>query len=179
MNSTRRALLASLLIALTVSAGYALAGVPNVEVVTLLVFVSGYLLGARLGAVVGAVSMGAHSMFNAMGAAIPPILAAQVACYALIGTAGGVLGPALVRLGRLRAAVASCATGALLALFYQVVVGIVSFYTFTTESVLWAYLWAGVAFTSVQIVWNAALFLLALRPMLVVLRRHRMELKER
>ena len=51
MNSTRRALLASLLIALTVAAGQALAGVPNIELVTLLVFLSGFLLGRRTGAI--------------------------------------------------------------------------------------------------------------------------------
>jgi hypothetical protein len=179
MNATRRALLASLLIALTVAGGYALAGVPNIEVVTLLAFTSGYLLGPRLGALVGGVAMGAHSLFNVMGAAIPPVLAAQVVCYALVGAAGGVVGPLIVRLGGVVSALAAGATGAVLVIVYQVTVGVVSFYTFTSESMLWAYLWGGVAFATVQIVWNAALFLVTLRPMLSVLRRYRAELRER
>jgi len=178
MNSTRRALLASLMIALSVAGGYALAGVPNIEVVTLFVFTSGYLLGARTGALVGGVAMGVHSLFNVMGAAIPPVLAAQVACYALVGAAGGLVGPLLERTRGVVGAVAAGVVGAGLVFFYQVVVGIVSFYTFTSESLLWAYLWAGVAFASVQIVWNAALFLVVLRPALSVLRRYRAELRE-
>ena len=50
MLKTRKAIMASLLIALTVAVGFALAGVPNVELMTITVFIAGYLLGARLGA---------------------------------------------------------------------------------------------------------------------------------
>jgi hypothetical protein len=179
MNATRRALLASLLVALAVAAGYALAAVPNVELITLIVFLSGFLLGPGQGAAVGAASMAGHSLFNVMGAAIPPILIAQVGCYALVGLAGAVVGPALRRLRPLPAAVAGAVCGALLVLGYQVVVGVVSFYTFTGESVLWAYLWGGIVFSSIHILWNASLFCVVLRPTLVVLDRHRLELRGR
>lgn len=177
MNATRRALLASLLTALAIAAGYALAAIPNVELITLLVFVSGFLLGPGLGAAVGAAAMAGHSAFNVMGAAIPPILIAQVACYALIGVAGAVAGPALLRVPALPAAVLGAMTGGALVLGYQVVVGVVSFYTFTTESMLWAYLWGGIVFSSIHIAWNAAVFLVVLRPTLAVLERHRVELR--
>jgi hypothetical protein len=177
MKTTRRALLASLLVALAVAAGYALAAVPNVELLTLIVFISGFLLGPGRGAVVGAVAMAGHSLFNIMGAAIPPVLVAQVACYALIGLAGAVVGPPLRRLRPAPAAVVGALCGALLVLGYQLVVGTVSFYTFTGESVLWAYLWGGVVFSSIHMLWNASLFCVVLPPTLAVLDRHRLELR--
>jgi energy-coupling factor transport system substrate-specific component len=177
MNATRRTLLASLLTALAIAAGYALAAIPNVELITLLVFVSGYLLGPALGGGVGAVAMAGHSTFNVMGAAIPPILAAQVACYALVGAAGGVAGPAIRRLPPIPASIAAALCGGVLVVGYQVVVGVVSFYTFTGESVLWAYIWGGLVFSSIHVAWNVAVFLVVLRPTLSVLDRHRAELQ--
>lgn len=176
MNKTRRAVLASLLVALAIAVGYALAAVPNVELITLVVFLAGFLLGPVQGAAVGAVAMAGHSLFNVMGAAVPPILLAQVACYALVGVAGALAGPVIVRMGPLAAALAGAVCGALLVLGYQLVVGVVSFYTFAGESVLWAYIWGGIAYSFVHIVWNAALFMVTLRPALVVLERHRLEL---
>jgi hypothetical protein len=167
------------MIALCVAAGYALAAVPNVELITLLVFVSGFLLGRALGALVGALSMAGHSTFNVMGAAIPPILAAQVACYSLVGLAGATLGPHLLSAGRGAAALASALCAVALVLVYQVVVGVVSFYTFTGESMLWTYVWGGVVFSAVHIAWNAALFGVVLRPTLAVLDRHRHELRRK
>lgn len=176
MNTTRRALLASLLIALTVAAGQALAGIPNVELVTFLVFVSGYLLGPRAGAIIGGCAMGAHSTFNVMGAVVPPMLAAQVLVYASIGAAGGLVGPGIVRLRAPVRAVVACATGALLALVYQVIINLVAYLTFTSEDTLAAFIWGGLVFSAVQILWNAALFFFALGPTMSVVGRYRGEL---
>lgn len=177
MTSTRRALLTSLFIALVVAGGQALAAVPNVEVVTFLVFVAGFLLGPRLGALVGGVGMGAHSMFNVMGAAMVPVLAVQVASYAAVGFAGGVVGPWLAtRLGRIAGAAVACLAGAALVLGYQLLVNIATFYVFTNDATLWAYIWGGVVFSAIQILWNAGLFLVAMRPTLMVLERYRAEL---
>ena len=179
MTTTRRALLTSLLIALTVAAGQALAAVPNVEVVTFLVFVSGFLLGPRLGALVGGGAMLVHSLFNVMGAAMLPVLLVQVVCYATIGLVGAILGPMIARarnhlVGALIAAIA----GAVLVLGYQLPVNIATFYVFTNEAGLWIYIWGGLLFSAVQIVWNAGLFLVALRPTLAVLERYRGELQQ-
>jgi hypothetical protein len=175
MQRTRIALLASLMIALTVAAGQALAAVPNIELVTFLVFVSGYLLGVRFGAVIGACAMGAHSLFNVMGAAMIPVLVAQIVSYAFIGMAGGVIGPVLQRRSnRYLRAIGFGVVGGLLALAFKVVVNIASFYTFTGTG-LWAYIWGGIVFTAIQIGWNAILFLLSMTPTLAVLSRYRSE----
>jgi hypothetical protein len=178
MRTTRIVLLASLLSVMIYAIGQALAGIPNVELVTTLTFVSGYLLGPVWGALVGAAGMGAHSLFNVMGTVAPPVWLAQVVCFAAVGCAGGVLGPVIARVrGRTRAAVFAALTGVVLVLIYQLVVNIVAFYTFTNEVAVWVYVWGGVAFGAVQIAWNAVVFGVALPPMLRVLARYRRELR--
>ncbi len=160
MKRTRAALLSALLTALVFVAGQALAGVPNVELVTVLVFVAGYLLGPALGAVVGAAGMGAHSLLNVMGAVAPPVWVAQFVCYAVVGLVGGMLGPVLARMRRRGlASVLAAATGAALALFYQLVINAVTFFVFSSGVSVWVYVWGGIAFGAVQVAWNTAVFL--------------------
>lgn len=177
MRSTRLTLLACLLTALIYAAGVALAGIPNVEAVTLLVFLSGYLLGPWWGAVVGGVGMGAHSLFNVMGAAPPPVWIAQVVCYALIGLCGAWLGPRIARIeARTAQSIMAAITGVVVTFVYQLVVNVVSFLAFAASVSLWTYVWGGVVFAAVQLAWNAALFFVAAPPALRVLGRARREL---
>jgi hypothetical protein len=178
MRTTRVTLLACLLSALMYAAGQAFAGIPNVEVVTFLAFLSGYLLGPLVGAATAGAGMGAHSLFNAMGPAPPPVWVAQVACYALVGLAGARIGPWIARSdARTGPALAAAGAGAVLSLFYQIVVNAVSFVTFASGVKLWTYVWAGVAFGAIQVVWNAALFFAAAPPIMRVLARFRRELR--
>jgi hypothetical protein len=177
MRATRITLLACLLTALIYAAGVALAGVPNVEAITLLVFLSGYLLGPWWGMVVGGAGMGAHSLFNVMGAAPPPVWAGQIVCYALVGLCGAWLGPRIARIqARTAQGIAAAVTGVLLVFLYQSVANVVSFFSFAANVTLWKYLWGGLAFAAIQLVWNAALFFVAVPPALHVLARARREL---
>ena len=176
MKRTRLFLLASLLVAMIYATGAALAGVPNIELITALTFLSGYLLGPALGALVGAAGMGAHSLFNPLGAVAPPVWFVQMAAFALIGFAGGVWGPRIARMRVAPAAVASAALGALLVFIYQVAVNVVAFYTFTSDVDVWVYVWGGIAFAAVQLVWNVVVFGVAVPPMLRVLARQRRQL---
>ena len=170
-------LLACLLTALMYAAGQVLAGVPNVEAVTLLAFVSGYLLGPWWGAVASGAGMGAHALFNAMGATPPPVWITQVVCYALIGVAGSWLGPLIARIGtRTLQSLLSALSAVVLTFLYQVVVNIVSFFMFATHVPVWTYVWGGIAFAAIQLVWNAALFFAVVPPILNVLSRARREL---
>ena len=180
MNQTRRALLACLMVALTVAVGFALAGVPNVELMTLLVFLSGFLLGAGLGAGVGGTAMLLHSLFNPLGPAHPPLLAAQLIGFALIGVGGALVGPVVARMkAAWLSAAAAAVAGASLTVIYQVLVNVASFYTFAGDKAmakLPVYIWGGLAFTVLHVVWNTGVFLVAVRPMLSVLRTYRAEL---
>lgn len=177
MQRTRKALLASLLIATAVALGYALAGVPNIELMTVTVFVAGYLLGPAVGAAVGAVAIALYSTFNPLGAALPPLLAAQMSGFALTGLCGGLAGSALVGFrSRAVAAVGAGLLGLALTLFYQIVTNVVGFMLFTSEVALLKYVWAGIAFTAMHLVWNTVLFAIVLVPVLKVIRRYREEL---
>jgi hypothetical protein len=97
--STRRLSYAALMVALGLTGVYA-EQIPNFEVLTLVVFASGVMLGARDGAVVGIVTMLVYSLLNPYGPAHPLITVAQVAGEALAGVAGGI--SAGLGLGRIR-----------------------------------------------------------------------------
>src|SRR5262249_59235061 len=86
--STRRLSYAALLIAAGLTGVYA-ETIPNFEVLTLVVFCSGVLLGARDGGLVGAVTMLVYSLLNPYGAVHPLVTASQVAGEVLAGLAGG------------------------------------------------------------------------------------------
>jgi hypothetical protein len=167
------------MISLTVALGYVLAGLPNIELMTLTVVISGYLLGVRLGVVVGAASAAVHAVFNPLGASLPPLLVSQVVGFAAAGAAGGLFAPLIVRVPKRPAAVGLAAgLGFALTLFYDVVTSVGGYYTLGGGSSkgLTAFVVAGVAFTIMHVVWNTLLFLIVLRPMLAVLGRFRYEL---
>ena len=86
---------ASIFAALAIGVGYALLMVPNVELITTIVFCAGLWLGISWGIVVG---FTAEFIFSAMhpfgsGLAFPPMLAAQVIGMALVGMGGGLARP--------------------------------------------------------------------------------------
>jgi len=86
--SFRRLSYAALMVAVGLTGVYA-EPFPNFEVLTLVVFASGVLLGARDGALVGVLTEGAYTMLNPYGAAHPLVVLAQVTGMALAGMAGG------------------------------------------------------------------------------------------
>jgi hypothetical protein len=86
--SSRRLSYAALMVAAGLTGVYA-EQIPNFEVLTLVVFCSGVLLGARDGAWVGALSELVYSVLNPYGMAHPLVTAAQVTGLALAGVAGG------------------------------------------------------------------------------------------
>lgn len=92
---TERVAIGGMLTAMAVVLAHALAGVPNVELASLTVFVAGSQLGPLGGAQVGALAAVAISMTSPMGLPHPALLAAQVAGYASWGLAGGLAPPAL------------------------------------------------------------------------------------
>jgi hypothetical protein len=77
--------------------------IPNVEILTMTVFLSGALLGPLAGLLTGALSAFLFSTLNPLGQASPPLLAAQIISLAICGAVGGlprVPDPASIR-GRL------------------------------------------------------------------------------
>ena len=116
-----------------------------------------------------------------MGAAVPPVLASQIASGILVGSMGGLVGPRLLNIGsRLTASLAAGTVGFMLTFIFQVFVNVASFYAFMDEravSALWKYVFAGLVFTITHLVWNTGVFFLILMPLLSVLDRHRLEMR--
>lgn len=87
----REIILMAIFTALAIAGGLFLAQFPNIELVTVTIFLSGMVLGAMRGAIAGAVAEFLYSFFNPYGAAAPPLLVAQVISMALAGLTGGVI----------------------------------------------------------------------------------------
>ncbi len=114
--------LMAILTALAVALGMLLAHVPNIELVSFTVFVSGAVLGRGRGACLGMIAMGIYSGANPVGSGlgIPPMFIAQVLAMAFIGFVGGSLGGAWRTGGGLRHVVLAAVTGFVLTGVYQV-----------------------------------------------------------
>ena len=89
-RSYRIALL-SIFSALAVVLGYMLAYLPNIELFTLMIFLSGFILGKREGLIVGLLSASIFTFFNPLGASPPPLFIYQLVHYSLTGLSGGLV----------------------------------------------------------------------------------------
>ncbi|HHS13080.1 MAG TPA: ECF transporter S component [bacterium] len=78
--------------ALAVALGYAFVAIPNIEMITLSVFLAGILLGSAKGFIVGFLAEFIFAVFNPVGMAGPQLLIGMVLGMALIGLAGGLFG---------------------------------------------------------------------------------------
>jgi len=76
--------------------------IPNFELLTVITFVGGWVLGPRWGAIPGGLGELLFSTINPYGLAHPLVLASQVVGMALSGVAGGALGRADVKNARAR-----------------------------------------------------------------------------
>ena len=76
---------------LAYAGGFLFIAVPNVEIFTAAIFLSGVLLGPRNGLVVGVVGATLYAIFNPFGVSPAPLFVAQVFSRAIIGLAGGIL----------------------------------------------------------------------------------------
>jgi uncharacterized membrane protein len=89
MPRSTKVSMVAMLSATSIALSYALYWIPNIELTSLMIFLSGFALGSRNGIVVGLITELVFSNLNPLGPAPPAILLAQVSCMMLIGTAGG------------------------------------------------------------------------------------------
>jgi hypothetical protein len=87
-SSSRRLAYAALMVAVGLAGAYA-ESIPNFEVLTLVAFGSGVLLGAADGTMVGALTMLVYSLLNPYGPAHPLVTLAQVVGMSPAGALGG------------------------------------------------------------------------------------------
>ncbi|MFC1581807.1 hypothetical protein ACFL3L_02790 [Candidatus Neomarinimicrobiota bacterium] len=90
-NLVRAALFASVAIGL----GFSLVMVPNIELITVVVFLAGLTLGAGWGILVGGTAEFIFSALNPLGSGLLflPLFIAQVSSMAIIGALGGLMRP--------------------------------------------------------------------------------------
>jgi len=155
--------LCATLVALAVALGFALVHVPNVELVTLVTFLSGYLLGSRQGFFIGLLSMGLFTTFNPMGVPVAPVAMAQVTSMAVIGLVGGIV-KGWVKKGLAWAKLALL--GLACTFFYDLTTNAAMAVSFGLISKLFSVLAAGLAFSVLHMVSNLLIFA-AIGPFLV------------
>jgi len=84
---------ASIYAALAIGAGFALFMIPNVELISVIVFLAGMHLGFRWGILIGLTAEMVFSGLNPMGSGLmfPPLFLSQMVGMALIGLWGGLM----------------------------------------------------------------------------------------
>ncbi|MBC8346316.1 MAG: hypothetical protein ISR82_02850 [Candidatus Marinimicrobia bacterium] len=90
---------AAILCALAVGMGFSLMLIPNIELITVIVFISGLYLGIGWGALVGGTAIFIYSGLNPMGSglAFPPLFMVQILGMVIAGIAGGMARPILFK----------------------------------------------------------------------------------
>lgn len=90
---------ASIFSALAIGLGFSLLMVPNVELITVIVFLAGITLGIKWGIIVGVSAELIFSILNPFGSGLvfPPLLFSQVLSMLIIGLTGGLLRPILYK----------------------------------------------------------------------------------
>ena len=164
-----RIIRAALFTAIGIAVGRLMAGVPNVELVTLAVFIGGAFCGMRAGAAIGAIVMLVHSLMNPLGPAPPPLLLAQMAGCALAGFTGGLFGRRF-RLAGARGALAGAAAGFAVTLVYDALTTVATAFVVLGargfREGVWGIAAAGIVFTAIHVGVNVALFAAAVPPAL-------------
>lgn len=84
--------LMGLFVALGVTLGYAFIAIPNIEMITAVIFISGYLLGGKKGLCIGIITEAIYSLTNPYGLPSLPLLTAQITAMGFTGLLGGFFG---------------------------------------------------------------------------------------
>lgn len=85
-----RVALTGVFTALSVILGYMLIFLPNIELITLMIFLSGFMIGKKEGLLVGAFSSFIFCFFNPMGSSSLPLFTVQLTYYSSVGLMGGI-----------------------------------------------------------------------------------------
>lgn len=167
VSSLRKLILAALFTVVSVVLGYLLSAVPNIELMTLCVFLGGMFLGWRSGMLVGCLSILIYSLFNPFGPPLPPLLFAQLGGFSLVGCCGGLLRGRLRHGGR-TAIIASAAAGCLLTIVYDFLTtaatGLIVLGTEGFSKGFGGLVAAGLPFISIHAASNTAIFGAAVMP---------------
>lgn len=171
-----RVALVAIFAALAIGGNYALSAIPNVELSSVIVFLSGFLFGPIIGAFVAFIAMLIYQIWNPWGAFIPPIGLAVIGCSIFIGIIGGILGKALQRFdySDTRWFLLPALFGTLLTLLFDLLTNFAYSVTFGVPFIV--ALITGLPFMAVHIICNAMLFGLVTQP--VTRAVHQLQLRQ-
>ncbi|MFP4458898.1 MAG: ECF transporter S component [Candidatus Zixiibacteriota bacterium] len=165
-KAIKKIALSSVLIAIGVGFGYLLSGIPNIELITLTIFIAGYSLGAIYGSSCGAMIWIIYGAFNPFGMAPLPIFAAQIIAGAFIGIFGAIAYRIIKNIKERYLRILIFAfSGAFLTLFYQILINSASFISFGSKDTLIAYIIGGLSFALLHIVSNTLIFSILIPPL--------------
>ena len=90
---------AAIFAALAIGLGFSLLLIPNIELITVTIFISGLTLGPAWGMLIGGTSESIFSSLNPLGSGLsfPPLFFSQVLSMIIIGAIGGWLRPIFFR----------------------------------------------------------------------------------
>ncbi|KKN44065.1 hypothetical protein LCGC14_0697090 [marine sediment metagenome] len=167
-----RIVLISTFTALAIVLGYLLAYIPNIELFTLTIFLSGSILGKRDGMIVGIFSSFIFCFFNPFGPSPLPLFTFQLFHYSLTGLVGGLSGAYLKKKEWLKkdsdmyifpVMAIFGLLGALITIFFQISSSLVSALSiFGTMDQFLPYFLTGLGFTIIHIVGNILGFIFIL-----------------
>ncbi|MFX0169080.1 MAG: ECF transporter S component [Candidatus Hodarchaeota archaeon] len=159
-----RVALIAVFAALAIAGNYALSGIPNVELSSIMVFLSGFLFGPLIGAFAGGIAMIIYQLWNPWGAFIPTIGLVVIGCTSFIGIVGGIVGKGLRRLNYAdsRWLLLPALFGILLTSFYDLATNFA--YSLSFHIPFMIAFFTGLPFMILHILSNAVLFALLTQP---------------
>ena len=167
LNSLIRA---SIFSAIAVGMGFSLMFIPNIELITVIVFLAGVHLGIGWGGIVGLTAMGIYSGLNPMGSGLsfPPLFLMQILGMAIAGIIGGLVRPLIIgKKINLFLIVGLAITGFIITLIYDLLTLLA--YPMTAGlgfSGILAALFKGLGFTLLHEISNAVVFTVTVPPIL-------------
>jgi len=179
-NSFRIALI-STFTALAIVLGYLLAYIPNIELFTLTIFLSGFILGKRDGMMIGLLSSFIFCYFNPFGSSPLPLLAFQLFHYSITGFLGALTSDLLQRkksfkpsedLYKFSIVALLGIIGALITTNFQIFSSIIHVLTFlgSLDKFL-PYFLTGSIFTAIHIIGNTLGFIFILPGLIQLIRK--------
>ncbi|MHA2181557.1 MAG: hypothetical protein ACXAAH_09055, partial [Promethearchaeota archaeon] len=145
---------------------------PNIELFTLTLFLSGFILGKRDGMIVGFLSALIFCFFNPIGASPIPLLAFQLVYYTLIGLFGALISDILKNKSfltpnedtyKISLMVLFGLIGAVVTISYQLLATLIDIYIyFGTIDEFLPYFLSGIPFTVLHVIGNTLGFIFIL-----------------
>ena len=159
IKPSKKIAFAGVILASAVALGFALAPIPNIELVSLTIAIGGFILGPIWGAVCGGLAWAVYSATSPFGMAPLPLYLSQILGGITIGLLGGLLHFAFRKFkNNIARIIISATIGMFATAVYQVFVNVGSFISFGSEDTILIYIITGISFVLLQILSNTIIF---------------------